>query len=162
MAMLAATCVASATAGPLAVAGRVDDRGELFARWNAAHGDAYALDDVDRFVDWDGGRKPRIECNRAAMVAYSGTSLHYAGAVLVDPAFRERLVRFEALVKDIAESVYGSATGPLDFVHQRFLHTLTQRLEERPDIFRILIGPGHGHHDDHFHFDASPWRYVDL
>jgi hypothetical protein len=47
-------------------------------------------------------------------------------------------------------------------LHERFLHELTNRLEGRPDIFRILIGPGHGNHDDHFHFDASPWRYVDL
>jgi hypothetical protein len=46
--------------------------------------------------------------------------------------------------------------------HRRFLHLLTQRLHERRDVFRSMIGPGHGGHDDHFHFDVSPWRYVDL
>ena len=208
------------------------DRGELFAVWNAAHGDAYPLDDVERFVEPAERGRPRIQCDRGAMVAYAGTTLHYAGAVLVDPAFRERLMRFEELVSEVAQSVYGRAprrvvhygafncrssrkrprrisehalgnaidvvgfdfgaarksdllpadvpralrlpfqvrvathwtarAGAAASVHERFLRELTERLKERPDIFRILIGPGHGDHADHLHFDASPWRYVDL
>ena len=47
-------------------------------------------------------------------------------------------------------------------VHSRFLRELTVRLSERQDIFRILIGPSHRGHSDHFHFDMSPWRYVHL
>jgi hypothetical protein len=210
------------------------DRGELFAHWNAARGDAYPLDDVERFVDSTGRGKPHIECDRGAMVSYAGTSVHYAGPVLVDPAFRERLTRFEGVVADVAKTVYGrtprrlrhygafscrasrnrphrisehalgnaidvigfdfdavrkgemlpadlprslrlpfqvriarhwstaAGAGEAAAVHQRFLRELTRRLEDRPDIFRILIGPGHGNHADHLHFDASPWRYVDL
>jgi hypothetical protein len=51
---------------------------------------------------------------------------------------------------------------PLSALHARFLRTLTERLAERSDIFRSMFGPGHRGHADHFHFDVSPWRYVDL
>jgi hypothetical protein len=51
---------------------------------------------------------------------------------------------------------------PIVEVHARFLRTLTERLAERQDIFRSMFGPGHRGHADHFHFDMSPWRYVDL
>lgn len=47
-------------------------------------------------------------------------------------------------------------------IHGRFLALLTDRLRERGDIFRSMFGPGHVGHEDHLHFDVSPWRYVDL
>jgi hypothetical protein len=226
------TSAPDARTAPFAAATRIDDRSDFFTRWNAAHADAYALDGVERFIEWSGRGKPRVACARGAMVAYSGTSMRYAGPVLVDPAFRDRLSRFEEVVRDVAISVYGRAPRVVrhygafscrtsrrrpgrvsehalgnaidvvgfDFaaarrvdalpeelprslkapfqvrvsrhwsanatetgrIHERFLHELTARLEGRPDIFRILVGPGHGNHSDHFHFDASPWRFVDL
>jgi hypothetical protein len=51
---------------------------------------------------------------------------------------------------------------PVAETHARFLRLLTERLSERHDIFRSMFGPGHRGHADHFHFDVSPWRYVDL
>jgi hypothetical protein len=52
--------------------------------------------------------------------------------------------------------------GATSATHSRFLRELAERLAERDDIFRILIGPSHRGHSDHFHFDMSPWRYVHL
>jgi hypothetical protein len=45
-------------------------------------------------------------------------------------------------------------------LHRAFLHTLAGRLAERDDIFRVMLGPSHRDHADHFHFDMAPWRYV--
>lgn len=47
-------------------------------------------------------------------------------------------------------------------VHQEFLHTVATRLIERDDIFRVLLGPGFPGHKNHFHFDCSPWRIVEV
>lgn len=44
----------------------------------------------------------------------------------------------------------------------RFLHDLVIRLAARPDIFRGMLGPGEPRHEDHFHFDAAPYRYIDV
>lgn len=41
------------------------------------------------------------------MVAYRGTKLRYAGSVLVDPAFAERLKHFEEVAAQAAREVYG-------------------------------------------------------
>jgi hypothetical protein len=202
-------------------------RGALFSAWNAVRGDPYALDAVDRWLE----PGVRLKCDRAALVSYRGTTLRYYGAVLVSPAFRERLVRFEEVVREVATEVYGrapqrvrhlgafscrstrnrsrlvsehalgnaldlagfdfgaatkttpladgvpstlrhpfqvrvgrhwGATAGVNAVHARFLATLTERLRDRPDVFRSMFGPGHGGHDDHLHLDVSPWRYVDL
>lgn len=46
--------------------------------------------------------------------------------------------------------------------HRRFLRLLAARLIVRHDIFRVLLGPGYPGHKDHFHFDVSPWRLVDM
>lgn len=210
-----------------------ETRGELFARYNAARGDPYPLDSLERFVETDGRRKPKFECDASGFVNYAGSGVRYAGAVRVHPAFRERLERLDAVVVEVATEVYGraprrllhygayscrssrqrayrmsehalgnafdlvgfdfagvgkkvetpadlprglrgpfqvrvakhwsaTATDPASQLHRRFLHALTDRLHRRGDVFRILIGPGHGNHDDHFHFDMSPWHYVDL
>src|SRR5262245_31521924 len=71
--LVAAGLALSARAAPFESYATSDDRSELFARWNAEHGDAYALDEVKRFIEWTGRAKPRIECDRAGMVAYSGS-----------------------------------------------------------------------------------------
>jgi len=55
-----------------------------------------------------------------------------------------------------------ATTTPTAEVHARFLRELTERLADRRDVFRSMFGPGHRGHADHFHFDMSPWRYVDL
>jgi len=47
-------------------------------------------------------------------------------------------------------------------IHSRFLKTLARRLIARDDIFRVLLGPSYPGHKDHFHFDCSPWRIVEV
>ncbi|HVJ15054.1 MAG TPA: extensin family protein, partial [Polyangiaceae bacterium] len=55
---------------------------------------------------------------------------------------------------------WNAQAGTTAPVHARFLRLLLERLQERENVFRGVIGPGHPGHDDHFHFDMSPWRYV--
>jgi hypothetical protein len=201
----------------------------LWARWNAANGDAYELDGLERFIE---GNAKRVECQSDVMVPYAGTSVRYFGQVLINPPFRERLVRFEEVVAEVATEIYGRAphrirhlgayscrrsrtrtyrlsehalgnaidvlgfdfagtvknqtfppdlprqlrgpfqvrvarhwnadTPPIASLHAQFLRRLTERLLDRSDIFRIALGPSHRGHQDHFHFDMSPWRYVHL
>ncbi len=52
--------------------------------------------------------------------------------------------------------------GPEKDIHAQFLDTLARRLVARKDIFRVLLGPSYPGHKDHFHFDMSPWRLVDI
>jgi hypothetical protein len=47
-------------------------------------------------------------------------------------------------------------------VHSRFLHLLARRVSQRYDIFRVMLGPAEPGHDNHFHFDAAPWRIVTI
>jgi hypothetical protein len=166
------------------------------------------------------------------MVNYAGTTVRYAGPVSVSEPFRSRLERFEQVVADVGQEIYGRpprrirhfgafscrssrnrsyrvsehalgnaidvvgfdfgaatklqplnpdlprqlrgpfqvlvarhwqpAESPTARTHARFLRVLTDRLLERGDVFRSMIGPSHRDHSDHFHFDVSPWRYVDL
>jgi hypothetical protein len=202
-------------------------RTELWAAWNSLRGDAYQLDAVERFLD----EGSRLVCNPGALVRHSGTHLRYQGSVQIDPAFRDRLVRFEELVVEVASEIYGRAPTRLshfgayscrssrnrshrlsehalgnaidvtgfDFaratreqalkdglpaklrgafqirvarhwnadpasstsaIHSRFLRGLAERLSQREDVFRVMIGPSRSDHSDHFHFDMSPWRYV--
>lgn len=200
---------------------------ELWSRWNREHGDAYELDGIERWLK----RRERPSCNQTAMVSYAGTTIRYAGPVLVNEAFKERLVRFEEVAAQVSREVYGreprrmkhygayncrvvrtihrllsehalgnaldvvgfdfgpptkstpppaGAPSAVKFafevrvrrhfgvtsgpgaIHGHFLALLTDRLQARPDIFRSMFGPGHVGHEDHLHFDVSPWRYVDL
>jgi hypothetical protein len=78
-------------------------RWELWAAWNALKGDAYELDHVDRFLEE--GRS--LACEPSTLVRYSGTRLKYQSALQVNPAFRERLSRFEEVVAEVAKEVYG-------------------------------------------------------
>jgi hypothetical protein len=201
--------------------------GELWAAWNSLRGDAYALDEIERFIE-DGGRP---ECDPTALVRHGGTHLRYRSSVQVNPAFVARLERFERVVSELATEIYGRAPSRLrhlgayscrpsrrrayrlsehalgnaidvmgfDFAratraenlppdlpkalrgafqvrverhwtavpddlvaaaHARFLRELSERLSERRDVFRVMIGPSRRDHADHFHFDMSPWRYV--
>jgi hypothetical protein len=52
--------------------------------------------------------------------------------------------------------------NPMASWHATFLRTLATRLEQSDDIFRVMIGPSHRDHADHFHFDMSPWRYINF
>lgn len=47
-------------------------------------------------------------------------------------------------------------------VHARFLREVAARLVERPDIFRVMLGPAYPGHHNHFHLDCAPWRIVDI
>jgi hypothetical protein len=78
-------------------------RERLLAAWNSLRGDAYALDEVARRLE---PGKPVI-CDQKGMVQYKGTTLRYAGPVLIDPAFEERLKRFELVAAEAAREVYG-------------------------------------------------------
>jgi hypothetical protein len=78
-------------------------RTELWATWNSLRGDAYELDAVERFLE--DGQHPH--CSPESLVRHAGTYLRYKGSVQVDRAFRERLVRFERVVSDLALEMYG-------------------------------------------------------
>jgi hypothetical protein len=45
---------------------------------------------------------------------------------------------------------------------REFLHALAQRITQRPDVFRALVGPGWPGHDNHFHLAHPPYRMVKL
>jgi hypothetical protein len=47
-------------------------------------------------------------------------------------------------------------------VHARFLRTLARTLIGRDDVFRVLLGPGYPGHHNHFHFDVSTFRLVQV
>jgi hypothetical protein len=200
-----------------------------WAAWNALRGDAYELDAIERHLeDADG----KVVCRPETLVRYAGSSIRYQGALEINPAFRQRLERFEQLLSETAVEVYGRAprrirhfgayscrssrnrsyrlsehalgnavdivgfdfgsatkqqplaaglprqlrgafeirvarhwnagAGSTALVHTRFLRLLLERLQERENVFRGMVGPGHPGHADHFHFDMSPWRYVRL
>jgi hypothetical protein len=85
-------------------------RGQLWATWNRLRGDAYPLDTFDRSLDV--GEK--IVCDAHTLIAYKGRSLRYRGTVWVHPAFRDRLERFEQLVREVAQEIYGRVPHRLD------------------------------------------------
>lgn len=120
---LAAACLGSVDAND----GR--ERAEAWARWNAAHDDAYALDGVVRWLS--DGERPA--CAGAAVVPYRGTTLRYSGAVFVNPAFVERLARFETVVADVARATYGREPSRIRHYgayNCRAVRTLRQLLSE--------------------------------
>lgn len=43
-----------------------------------------------------------------------------------------------------------------------FLHALAQRIVARPDVFRVVLGPGYPGHHNHFHLDYAPYRLIGL
>lgn len=186
---------------------------------------AYGLDDLEREVPATG----TMRCPSVQLVTYRGETVPYHTPVRVYIGFRDRLRKFEAVVRDTAIEVYGraprqirhigtyncrrirlwptllsehgvgngidiagfdfpalkkaqrlpgdapaklgkrfevrikahwNATGPINAVHAKFLLLLTERLRQRQDIFRVMLGPAYPGHKDHFHFDCAPWRMV--
>ncbi len=47
-------------------------------------------------------------------------------------------------------------------LHARFLRLLAERVIERPDLFRVVLGPSYPGHQGHFHFDLAPYRLIDV
>ena len=45
--------------------------------------------------------------------------------------------------------------------HGAFLRALVSRLVH-DDVFRVIYGPRHPGHSGHFHFDMSPFRWIDV
>lgn len=56
----------------------------------------------------------------------------------------------------------GRGNRDLAALHRLFLLSLTDALVKRPDIFRVILGPGYPGHANHFHFDLSPYRMVEV
>jgi hypothetical protein len=190
-------------------------------------GGPYELDGLDRVPPPRGGVP---DCPRADLVTYRGLVLRYDAAVTVHPAFAERLIRFERLVREVGVEVYGRApktlhhggafacrttkSGRMLSEHaygnaldiegfsfepiakadlerasarglelaaaqkrafrvrvgdtwradgpehaKRFFARLLERLEERDDIFRAVIGPPDPGHPEHLHVDVGRWAY---
>ncbi len=188
--------------------------------------DDYPLDSQERVV----GSRGKLACPEVETVVYKGDLVRYHRPVRVYVHFRDRLRKFEQVVRDVATEVYGRApvrihhlgtyvcrrmkgdykdfisehafanaidvagfefrgaskaeraaapkglrggftvtvdrhwrggTGKAE-VHARFLRLLIERLAARADVFRVMLGPGYPNHDDHFHFDASVFRLIDL
>jgi hypothetical protein len=180
-----------------------------------------------------------LDCTRVPVASYRGDVVKYTPEVWVNDAFRQRLVAFERVVRDLGVEVYGRPPDRIvqlggygcrrmrehagvmsehalgnaidvagfDFghlprgaklpagldpvfangfgvrvlgdwgkktgwaaVHARFLRTLVQRLAARVDaragtpeeVFRVLLGPGYPGHKNHFHFDVSTFRLVQI
>jgi len=78
-------------------------REQLFSSWNALRGDAYPLDEVARWLE----PGQRLTCDPERLVSYRGTTLRYAGALRIDPAFVQRLARFEQVAAEVAREIYG-------------------------------------------------------
>jgi hypothetical protein len=55
-----------------------------------------------------------------------------------------------------------AATKGVGALHSHFLRLLAQRIIERTDLFRVVLGPSYPGHEGHFHLDVSPWRVVDV
>lgn len=73
--------------------------------------DRYGLDDVPRYVPPTG----RVICPKVPMVRYRGAVIRYHKPVRVYVGFRERLEKFERIVREVAIEVYGRA--PRRIVH---------------------------------------------
>ena len=65
----------------------------------------YALDELSREISPRG----RIKCPKIPLVMYPGEHIKYHKPVRVHPAFKERLARFELVVREVALEVYGRA-----------------------------------------------------
>lgn len=77
---------------------------ELWASWNALRGDGYELDGLDRFLEQ--GQK-KVRCAPESLVTYRGAAIRYHVPVTINPAFQERLGRFEDVVAEVSREVYG-------------------------------------------------------
>ena len=46
--------------------------------------------------------------------------------------------------------------------HSEFLRALARKLIDRPDLFRVVLGPAWPGHHNHFHLDFAPYRVVEV
>ena len=65
--------------------------------------------------------------------------------------------RFEVKVEQ-----HWNATRGTGALHSAFLRDLAQRLIDRPDIFRAVLGPAWPGHKNHFHLDCAPFRIIEV
>jgi hypothetical protein len=106
---------------------------------------AYPLDSVPRTVAPHG---PML-CPKVELVDYKGDAIRFQPAARIFSGFRDRLGKFEGVVKDVALSVYGRA--PLRIVN---LGTFTcRRMTSHPDW---LSEHGLGNAIDVAGFDFGP------
>ncbi len=185
----------------------------------------YPLDETSREVP----RRGRVRCPKVKLVRYRGDIIRYSSSLHVFEGFRDRLRKFEKIVRAAAIEVYGRPprrikhlgsyycrrirawptyisehglgnaldVAGFDFgpaprklrrtlprgvrwgfrvrltrhwnakrgvgkLHARFLRLIAKRVIARNDVFRVMLGPAEPGHDDHFHFDVSPWRIVNI
>lgn len=45
-------------------------------------------------------------------------------------------------------------------LHRRFWRELADELAQRPDLFRVVLGPAYPGHKNHLHLDMAPYRLV--
>jgi len=84
------------------------------------------------------------------------------GKKLPDGAPKSLTKAFTATVLDdwTAPTRTKSNAAKVKAYHSGFLHALAAELDSRPDIFRVMLGPGYPGHRDHFHFDYAPYRLT--
>ncbi len=109
--------------------------------------DAYPLDVHEREVPARRG----VHCPEVALVTYRGEVVRFRGAIKVHPAFRERLRRFEEVVQQVAEEIYGRA--PRRIVHGGGFHC--RRIKRFPNL---LSEHALGNAIDVSGFDFGPSR----
>jgi hypothetical protein len=76
------------------------------AAWNRVAGDPYELDEVSRAPS-DSARPPACEPEKLRI--YRGAHVRWEPPVTLAPPFEERVARFERLVAEVGERVYGRA-----------------------------------------------------
>lgn len=114
-------------------------------------GDAYALDDRERWVE----KGARVSCDRKSLISYPGTHLRYQGALLIDPAFKERLERFELVAAEVAKEIYGRE--PRRIVHYGAFSCRSTRNRSR-----LVSEHAFGNALDLVGFDFSPAKKTDV
>jgi hypothetical protein len=67
--------------------------------------DAYPLDSTNRII----APRGKVICPQVELVTYAGTHVTYAPKARVHPHFRERLERFEEVLREVAVAHYGRA-----------------------------------------------------
>ncbi len=81
--------------------------------WYYPHrlGESYELDAIERLID----ETQRPSCDASGLVHYRGTTIPFASAARVHPAFIERLSRLENVIAEIARVHFGRA--PVQLMH---------------------------------------------
>ncbi len=65
----------------------------------------YPLDNIPRMVS----KRGRVRCPKVKLVRYRGSTVRYSSRITVFKGFKQRLKRFERIVKQVATEVYGRA-----------------------------------------------------